>query len=271
MTKVAQQLLVCNNPKQVIDLVNSQAKAALREWKRRLIQEAVEGFIDRFHGQKWFKIREVIPTPLICLNCGPRASQQVKRNGHYHRQLIILEGVICIRMPQIKCLKCGRQLTIAPIFLPKRKRYWIELDRKITELYLSGASYRQVKAMLDRKMEWDCGLMSLWKRFQNVARIASSSGLRETLKALYLDEAYTKVRGKPYWNLLALGEDRNGKRAYLGAVLSQDKSEAAWISLLEALEIPDAGRGLLVIHDGDYAIASAIGFILPRAKTRLCV
>jgi len=63
-----------------------------------------------------------------------------------------------------------------PIFLPRGKRYWIELDRKITGLYLSGASYHQVKTILDRAMEWDCGLMSLWKRFQKVARIASLPG-----------------------------------------------------------------------------------------------
>jgi len=79
-------------------------------------------------------------------------------------------------MPQIKCLKCGRRIAITPIFLPKGKRYWIELDRKITGLYLSGASYHQVKTILDRAMEWDCGLMSLWKRFQKVARIASLPG-----------------------------------------------------------------------------------------------
>ncbi|MCR4439826.1 MAG: transposase, partial [candidate division KSB1 bacterium] len=77
-------------------------------------------------------------------------------------------------------------------------------------------------------------------------------------------------KGKPYWNLLALGEGKGGRRAYLGAALSPDKSQASWISLLEALEIPNSGRGLLVIHDGDQAIATALGFILPKAKSRLC-
>lgn len=60
------------------------------------------------------------------------------------------------------------------------------------------------------------------------------------------------------------------RKAYLGAVLSPDKSEASWISLLESLEIPDGGRGLLVIHDGDQAIASALNLILPKGKSRLC-
>lgn len=68
-----------------------------------------------------------------------------------------------------------------------------------------------------------------------------------------------------------MGEGKSGIKAYLGAALSRDKSEAAWISLLESLEIPEAGKGLLVIHDGDPAIASALSFILPKAKRRICV
>lgn len=146
--------------------------------------------------------------------------------------------MLCIRVPQLECLSCGKQIVLDALFLPKRKRYWIELDRKITQLYLSGVNYRQVKAISGRAMEWDCGLMSLWRCFQKIAKKASSSGLGETLKVLYLDEPYAKVRGKPYWNLLALGEVKSGKRAYLGAVLSPDRSEASGISLLEALEIP---------------------------------
>ncbi|MCL6579762.1 MAG: transposase [Candidatus Bathyarchaeota archaeon] len=267
---ITQRIVECNTHKQIVNLVDSQAKATLREWKRKLIEGALEHLVTKYHGPKWLKIRERKPTPWICFRCGPRESNQVKRNGHYRRYLIVKEGVICIRVPQLECLSCGKQITLDALFLPKRKRYWIELDRKITELYLSGASYRQVKAILDRAMEWDCGLMSLWRRFQKMAKKASSSGLGETLKVLYLDEAYTKVKGKPYWSLLALGEGKSGKRAYLGAVLSPDKSEASWISLLEALEIPDAGRGLLVVHDGDQAIISALSFILPKAKSRLC-
>jgi len=268
---VTQRIVECNSHKQIVDLVDSQAKATLREWKRKLIEEALEHLVTKYHGPKWLKIRERKPTPWVCFKCGPRESNQVKRNGHYHRYLIVKEGVICIKVPQLECLSCGKQIALDALFLPKRKRYWIELDRKITELYLSGVSYRQVKAILGRAMEWDCGLMSLWRRFQKTAKRASSSGLGETLKVLYLDEAYIKVKGKPYWNLLALGEGKSGKRAYLGAVLSPDKTETAWISLLEALEIPEAGKGLLVIHDGDQAIASALSFILPKAQKRLCV
>ena len=131
--------------------------------------------VTRYHGDKWLKIREIKPTPWVCANCGLRQSHQIKRNGHYCRYLIVNEGVIQIRVPQLEYLSCGREVALKALFLPKRKRYWIELGQKVTELYLSGASYyRQVKAMLDRAMEGNCGLMSLWRRFQKMGQKASS-------------------------------------------------------------------------------------------------
>ncbi len=99
---------------------------------------------------------------------------------------------------------------------------------------------------------------------------ASSPGLGEVLKVLYLDEAYTKVRRTPYWSLSALGEGRSGRRAYLGAALPPGKSESSWTNLLKSLEIPDSGRVLVVIHDGDQAITAALSLVLPKAKRRLC-
>lgn len=225
--KVTQSILDCKTPKEVVELVDSQAKDTLRQWKRKLLEGALEDLVTKHHGAKWLKIRKRKATPWVCVKCGPRESTQIKPNGHYQRYLIIREGVIRIRVPKLECLTCGKEVALSSLFLPKRKRYWIELDRKITELYLSRASYRQVKAILDRAMEWDCSLMSLWRGFQKMAKKAQSPGLSETLKVLYLDEAHTNVKGKPCWSLLALGEGKSGRRAYLPAALSQDKSEAS--------------------------------------------
>ena len=78
------------------------------------------------------------------------------------------------------------------------------------------------------------------------------------------------MRRTPYWSLSALGEGRSGRRAYLGAALPPGKSESSWTNLLKSLEIPDSGRVLVVIHDGDQAITAALSLVLPKAKRRLC-
>jgi len=57
----------------------------------------------------------------------------------------------------------------ATFWLPRRRRYWLDLDRAVSEAYLSGASYRKVRAMVERRIESSTGLMSLWHRFQEIA------------------------------------------------------------------------------------------------------
>lgn len=84
---ITQGMVECNSHKQIVDLVDSQARATLREWKRKLIEEALEHLVTKNHGPKWLKIRQRKPTAWVCLECGAGESNQVKRNGHYRRYL----------------------------------------------------------------------------------------------------------------------------------------------------------------------------------------
>ena len=106
---VAHRILEGKSQKQIVDLIDSRAKATLKEWKKKLVEEALEGLVTKHHGPKWLKIRERKPTPWVCLNCGPRESNQIKRNRHYRCYLIVKEGVIRIRVPQLECLSCGKE------------------------------------------------------------------------------------------------------------------------------------------------------------------
>lgn len=72
----------------------------------------------------------------------------------------------------------GKEVALNALFLPKGRRYWIELDKKITELYLSGASYRQVKAILDRAMELDAGTNELMAALSEAGRESLISWVR---------------------------------------------------------------------------------------------
>lgn len=269
--RLTEELVRCKTQGEMLKIVEPEARALLRDWKQKLLEEALEHLVERNYGPRWQRKRPQQATPWICLGCGPRDSSQVKRNGHYQRYLVVLEGTITLKVPQLRCRQCGKAVALGALFLPSRKRYWIDMDKEITELYLSGVSYRQVKAIVERRIESGAGLMSLWRRFQERAKTASYPGLKDKLKVLYLDEAYTKINGEPYWSLLALGEGYSGNRAYLGAVQSPDRSEAAWSELLDSLEIPEQGRGLLVLHDGDQAIIAALGMALPKAKSQCCL
>lgn len=269
MATVAEKLVACKGMGEVVRLVDEAARAQIREFKERLLVEALEQWVKRHLGPPWRR-RGREPTPWVCWRCGPRDACQVKRNGHYRRSLVVQEGVICLQVPQLRCLGCGGQLALATLLLPRRRRYWLDLDQAITEAYLSGASYRQVRAMVERRIRSSAGLMSLWRRFQEVAAKARAAPLPGPVKVLYLDEAYCRVKGKPCWALLALGQNQQGGRAFLGAVLASDRSQEAWQRLLDSLpRLQD--KELTVMHDGDSAIAAAVALTLPQAKQRRCL
>lgn len=269
MGTVAEKLAACKGMGEVVRVVDEAAGAQLREFKEKLLGEALEHWVKSHLGPPWRR-RGREPTPWVCWQCGPRDACQVKRNGHYRRSLVVLEGVIRLQVPQLRCLGCGKQLELATLLLPRRKRYWLDLDRAVTEAYLSGASYRKVRAMVERRIRSGAGLMSLWRRFQGVAAKARSAPQPGPLTVLYLDEAYCRVRGKPYWALLALGQDDKGRRGFLGAILSSDRSQEAWQKLLDSLPRLQ-GEGLTVVHDGDAAIAAAVALVLPQVRQRRCL
>ncbi len=73
-------------------------------------------------------------------------------------------------------------LPLGALFLPARKGYWLDLDRELTEAYLGGMSYCQVRAVVERKIDSEAGLRSLWRRFQEIARVASAPGLGQSFQ-----------------------------------------------------------------------------------------
>lgn len=266
---VAEAVVESKSMAEAVRVTREAQRRGIRQWKGRLLQEALEMFVTKHLGCRWQRRRG--PTPWVCLGCGPREAQQLKRNGHYSRQLLVLEGIVTLRVPQLRCLNCGKSVALDARFLPPRRRFWGDLDQRLTEAYLSGASYRQVKALLERRVASNVGLMSLWRRFQQQALHAKAPTASKPLRALYLDEVYLRIGGRPQWGLLALGEADDGTRHYLGASLTSQRSQQEWQKLLDSLKAPGWGQGLVVIHDGDQAIAQAVAMVLPQAQERCCL
>lgn len=269
MKKIAGAVARSKTLGEAVGVVREAQQEELRRWKQELLGEALEEFVEVHLGKRW-RPRSG-PTPWVCAKCGPREGQQIKRNGHYRRGLTVLEGFITLRVPQLRCAGCGRSISLGAPFLPGRRRFWGDLDRRITEAYLGGTSYRQVKALVERGMNRDVGLMSLWRRFQEQAKQAKRGAGAGLLVTVYLDEVYLRVKGKPWWGLLALGETPSGSRHYLGASLARERSREAWERFVEGLGLAEGGRGIRVVHDGDQAIAGAVALVLPWAEERRCV
>lgn len=108
----------CKTQGEMLKVIEPEAKALLRDWKQRLIQEALEHVVEAHYGSRWQKGRLKRATPWVCLRCGPRDTSQVKRNGHYQRRLVVLEGVIKLTVPQLRCRQCGKAVALGTLFLP---------------------------------------------------------------------------------------------------------------------------------------------------------
>lgn len=80
---LTQSILNCKTRKEVVALVDSQAKATLRGWKKKLLS--------------------------VCLRYGPRESNQVKHNGHCQQYLVVMEGTIHLMVLNLNVLLMARK------------------------------------------------------------------------------------------------------------------------------------------------------------------
>lgn len=74
---VAEDLMRCKTHGEMLKIVEPKGRALLREWKQKLLEEALDHLVEEYYGPRWQKRRHHAPTPWICLECGPRDSSQV--------------------------------------------------------------------------------------------------------------------------------------------------------------------------------------------------
>jgi transposase-like protein len=132
-----------------------EARKKALQAKKEIIERLIEAEVEEILPQRYAKKREGKETPLICPNCGVRKANQIRRDGHYRRKLRVAEGVIeDLHIPRIECMDCGRYLKLDfKILDPKRRYLEKDIDEEILRLYLSGASFRKIKTMLEEKLQ----------------------------------------------------------------------------------------------------------------------
>ena len=140
-----------------------EERRVLRELKRKAIEQALELLVERVLGPRWQRREEERLSPWLCHHCGSRLLSQMRRNGHYRRNLVVGEGVIALWVPQVECKGCGRSIRVEWGILERRSRYWIEIDKEVTELYMNGVSHRKVVEMLARRIQSSLSPMTSWR------------------------------------------------------------------------------------------------------------
>lgn len=240
---------------------------AFKEW---LLQDVIDKSVRRHLGARRSGYRSTARTPWSCPRCGPRLGQEVRRNGHYRRRPLALEGVLVLRIPQLVCRGCNGAVPFVHPLLPRRQRLWLDIDQYLLLLYLEGSSYRAARRLLERRCGSKLGLMTLWRSLQATAKAPHAPAPRPPGRYLALDEVYHKVRGEKRWFLAVRAQDAAGGKHWVGSVLSSDRSQEAWEAALVGLGISRYNPPFAVISDGDQAIESAVAMTLPGVRMQRC-
>ena len=253
-----------------VRLLSRGADEAARATKEALIQGVIDSTVVRYLGKRRAGQPVARMSPWSCPQCGPRLGQELRRNGHYQRTPLAIEGPIRLRIPQLLCTVCGKSVPFTHALLPRRKRLWLDLEQQLVLLYLEGCSYRASKRLLERKTRSSVGLMTLWRSFMAVGSGTHAPAARAPAQYLALDEVHHKVKGEPRWFLAVRAQDASGGKHWVGSVLSADRSQAAWEEALVGLGISRYNPPFAVLSDGDAAIEGAVAMTLPGVRQQRC-
>lgn len=237
-----------------------------RQYLGQVLQEVIHLSLEEALGPARHT-RGERPTPWPCPRCGPRLACQLMRNGTYGRAPLTRYGPVRLRIPQLVCRECRRSVAFFLPCLPRFRRLWCDVEHALVKAYLAGHSYRTVAGQV---VAGQLGLMTVWRTLQRAAEGPHRLPPTPPLQVVGLDELHVRVRGAPAWNLVARGRTRDGKAYYLGAVLSADRSQAAWELALDGLGLRHLAADVPLIADGDAAIEAAVAQCLPGRRLRRC-
>lgn len=260
------QVLIESTAGQAARRVEQVAAEEVRRFKEAVLQEVVRLSLEGALGLARRRKKPEAPVPWPCPGCGPRLASQVMRNGTYQRRPLTQEGPVLLHMPQLVCRGCGKAIPFVLSCLPRWRRLWCDVEHALVQAYLGGHSYRTVA----RQVAGCLGLMTAWRTVQRAAEGRHQPPPTPALVTLGLDEHHTRIRGKPAWFLVARGAKASGGGHYLGALLSQDRSQEAWELAIDGLGLGHLSQAMPIISDGDAALEGAVSHCLPKHQLRRC-
>ncbi|MGC8842318.1 MAG: transposase [bacterium] len=134
------------------------------EEKKYLIEKLLEQELEELLPGRYAKKRKSKETPLVCPICGPRRTDQLRRNGHYRRNLLVLEGLIKgLKVPRIECKECGSELSFPFKILSPKARYWLDVEERVLHLYETGVPLRKIANILEEKTKHIPSITTIWR------------------------------------------------------------------------------------------------------------
>lgn len=209
------------------------------------------------------------------------AERRGYRHGTSPRTLVTGEGPVQLAVPRARLAQAdGTTHEWHNSVLPKYARRRAAVDAILAQLYVSGASTRDLRRalapLLGSQALSRSAVSRVVARLQGAHQAWRTRALREEpITYLYLDGQRVRVRADRAVTtavvLMALGVRPDGAKVVLALRLVSDETTAAWRTLLEDLTRRGLARPQLVISDGSDGAQAALDLTWPGVPHQRCL
>ncbi len=209
------------------------------------------------------------------------AERRGYRHGTSPRTIVTGEGPVALRVPRARLVQAdGTTAEWQNGVLPKYARRRAAVDAILAQLYVSGASTRDLRRALAPLLGSQALSRSAVSRVVAKLQVAYRAWRTRSLAAepityLYLDGQRVRVRADRGVTtavvLMALGVRASGEKVVLALRLVSDETTAAWRTLLEDLTSRGLARPELVISDGSQGAQAALDLTWPGVAHQRCL
>ena len=140
---------------ELVERLNEEGRWAWVARKAALLQAMIDGYTAEQLGRERGEPKRASQGGQVsrwrCSRCGSCWQLDFSYSGWYRRRVVFAEGEAQIKVPRVRC-RCGGSVPVDfGVLLPKRRRYWHDLQLAVIEQYGEGFSYRAIQRWLRRR------------------------------------------------------------------------------------------------------------------------
>jgi transposase-like protein len=225
---------------------------------RDVLQETLEAEMDSQLGYDKYDISEK-QTPN-------------SRNGYSKKTVKSELGAIDLNIPR------DRNGEFEPKILPKYQRNINGIEDKITALYATGMTTRDISEQIKNLYEVDISaemVSNITNRILPLVTEWQNRPLEKTYSFVFMDAIHFKVRDDKHIVIKAayvvLGVNMDGEKEVLGIWIGANESSKFWLSVLNDLRNRGLQNVLVFCVDGLNGFKEAISAVYPFAKIQRCI
>ena len=165
--------LVGKERKEIIEMVQHQAKRAALEAIRPVFADFLEAEVESKLGRKKGATRHISSqtreSEWKCGYCGCQDANQLTRDGHYKRNLETgWDPLQDLRVPILACQNCHHDVICTFHILEKYQRFWLDLDQDVLFSSGVGQSLRVISERWSEHIDGNVGLRTINERITQI-------------------------------------------------------------------------------------------------------